>query len=190
MQVQLPHYRFRQPGWGLHLLVVALLTGVLLSGAPLAKEGRTMAALTISSSVFVHKGAIPAPYTCDGRDAAPPLTIAGVPAGSRSLAIIMDDPDAPGGTWVHWVAWNILPQTRQIADGALPSGSVQGMNSWKRGGYGGPCPPSGTHRYVFKVYALDIALNVPPVSTKASLEAAMQGHILAQGELVGTYRRR
>jgi Raf kinase inhibitor-like YbhB/YbcL family protein len=102
----------------------------------------------------------------------------------------MDDPDAPVGTWVHWVAWNIPAQTREITEKGLPGGTVQGLNSWKRNDYGGPCPPSGTHRYFFKLYALDATLTLAPTSTKADLEQAMQGHVLASGQLMGTYKRR
>lgn len=149
-----------------------------------------MTDLTITSSAFANKTAIPGRYTCDGQDVSPPLQIDAIPAGTNSLAIVMDDPDAPAGTWVHWVIWNIPPQTREIKENSLPSGGVQGMNSWKRNRYGGPCPPSGTHRYFFRLYALDITLNLPPSSTKAALEAAMQGHIIGQGELMGTYRKR
>jgi Raf kinase inhibitor-like YbhB/YbcL family protein len=105
------------------------------------------------------------------------------------MALIMDDPDAPVGTWVHWVVWNIPTETRAIEENVLPSGAIQGKNSWKRNNYGGPCPPAGKHRYFFKIYALDIVLNLDQASTKNDLERAMHGHILAQGEIMGTYRR-
>ena len=149
-----------------------------------------MADLTITSSAFVHKTAIPARYTCDGRDINPPLNIDAVPDGTMSLALIVDDPDAPVGTWVHWVAWNIPPQTREIKESSFPAGAVQGLNDWKRNSYGGPCPPFGTHRYFFKLYALDTTLVLAPPTTKADLVRAMTGRIIAQGELMGTYRRR
>ena len=154
-------------------------------------EGREkMSALQISSPAFGHNGTIPAVYSCDGKDVNPPLTITGVPAEARSLALIMDDPDAPVGTWVHWVVWNIAPQTTEIGENSLPAGAREGKNSWGREEYGGPCPPSGSHRYFFKLYALDAAPSLGPAATKADLERAMQGHIVARGELIGLYKRR
>jgi len=148
-----------------------------------------MADLTITSPAFAGKSAIPARYTCDGEDINPALQIGAVPNGAKSLALIVDDPDAPAGTWVHWVVWNIPPQTREIPENGLPAGAVQGLNDWKRNSYGGPCPPSGTHRYFFRLYALDATLNLAATTSKAALLRAMQGHIIAQGELMGTYRR-
>jgi Raf kinase inhibitor-like YbhB/YbcL family protein len=153
------------------------------------KGGTMMGELRITSPAFSHASSIPAVYTCDGRDGSPPLVIAGVPDGAQSLALIMDDPDAPVGTWVHWVAWNIPPTTAAIGAG-LPSGSVEGRNSWQRTGYGGPCPPSGSHRYFFRLYALDTLLHLPVTAGKAEVERAMKGHVLAQAELMGTYKRR
>lgn len=170
-------------------LVAIPLILTIVAGAA-GKEVRKMTTLTITSTAFAPNGAIPAKYTCDGGDMNPPLAIAGVPAGTKSLALIMDDPDAPAGTWVHWVLWNIPPETREIGERSVPAGAVQGLNSWSRSGYGGPCPPSGTHRYFFKVYALDAMLSLKPSSTKADLEKAMAGHILSKGELVGAYRSR
>lgn len=149
-----------------------------------------MTDLKITSPAFAHKSAIPERYSCDGRDINPALLIDAVPDGAKSLALIMDDPDAPMGTWVHWVVWNIPAQTGEIKESSLPAGAVQGLNSWKRNSYGGPCPPSGTHRYFFKLYALDTVLNLAASSTKADLEHAMQGHIIARGELLGTYQRK
>lgn len=149
-----------------------------------------MSVLRISSPAFAHGEAIPARYTCDGQDTNPPLAVGDVPAGTRSLALIVDDPDAPMGTWVHWVMWNIPPESREIGENSVPAGAVQGVNSWKRNRYGGPCPPSGTHRYFFRLYALDTALTLAPTIASAALERAMAGHILATGELMGTYRRK
>ena len=149
-----------------------------------------MNSLQLSSSAFAYGGAIPARYTCDGEDANPPLAIDRVPAGAKSLALIVDDPDAPVGLWVHWVLWNIHPQTRQIAEKSVPAGAVQGKNSWGRTSYGGPCPPSGTHRYFFKLYALDTIIKLGSGTTKAELERAMEGHVIGKGELMGTYRRK
>jgi Raf kinase inhibitor-like YbhB/YbcL family protein len=102
----------------------------------------------------------------------------------------MDDPDAPGGMWVHWVVWNLPHDLREIAEGTIPAVAKQGLNDWERNAYGGPCPPSGTHHYYFKIYALDNSPNLAPTATKTTLEKAMQGHILAKGQLMGTYRRR
>lgn len=149
-----------------------------------------MDTLTISSPAFNNGGAIPAHYSCDGADASPPLVIGIIPETARTLALIMDDPDAPAGTWVHWVAWNIPATTVTIQENGLPPGASQGRNDWKRNGYGGPCPPSGTHRYFFRLYALDTSLQLASSTTKADLEQAMQGHVQAQAELMGTYRRR
>jgi len=132
---------------------------------------------------------IPPEFTCDGSDVSPPLEISDAPASTKSLALIVDDPDAPVGTWDHWIVFNIPPSTRQIGKGTEPQGTP-GKNSWGRTGYGGPCPPSGTHRYFFKSYALDGNLNLQPGSTKKQIEAAMQGHIIAKAELVGLYKRR
>lgn len=171
-------------------LLLVLLACILMPATLMAKEARKMADLTITSPAFAHKTAIPERYTCDGRDINPPLLIDAVPGGAKSLALIVDDPDAPVGIWVHWVVWNIPPQTLEIKENSLPAGAVQGLNGWKRNRYGGPCPPSGIHRYFFKLYALDTTLNLAPPSTKADLERAMLGHIIAQGELIGTYQRK
>lgn len=154
------------------------------------KGGRKMGDLRISSAVFVEGGSIPAKYTCDGGDVNPPLTMENVPAGSRSLALIVDDPDAPVGMWVHWVVWNISPATVEIKEGSIPAGAREGKNDWRRNSYGGPCPPSGTHRYFFKLYALDATLNLGPDSSKKDLERAMHGHVIAQAQLMGVYRRK
>jgi Raf kinase inhibitor-like YbhB/YbcL family protein len=173
--------------WTVCLLIV--MQAVCFSSA-VGKEGTKMAELQIKSPAFVTNGYIPARYSCDGADINPPLEIADVPAGTKSLALIVDDPDAPIGMWVHWVVWNIDPATREIAEDSVPSGSTQGKNDWKRNGYGGPCPPSGVHRYFFKLYALDTRLNLGAGTTKAELEKGMQGHILASSELIGLYKKR
>jgi len=151
--------------------------------------------IELTSTAFNAGEAIPAIYTCDGDDISPPLQWQNVPEGTGSLALIMDDPDAPRGTWVHWVLYNIPPSTGGLPENvapadSLPGGGSQGRSSWNRVGYGGPCPPSGTHRYFFKLYALDAELDLAPGATKEQLLAAMEGHVLAQGELVGTYARR
>lgn len=143
--------------------------------------------MKIKSSAFEHNGLIPKKYTCDGEDVNPPLSIEGIPEGTQSLALIVDDPDAPMGTWDHWIVWNITP-TKDLEENSIPG--VEGMNDFRKHSYGGPCPPGGTHRYFFKVYALDTKLNLSANSKKKDLEKAMQGHIVAKGELVGRYSRR
>lgn len=151
--------------------------------------------MELKSLAFEAGGIIPKKYTCDGPDVSPPLSWADVPAGTKSLALIADDPDAPMGTWVHWVAWNIPATGRALEEDVptrdvLPNGMKQGTTDFRRIGYGGPCPPSGTHRYFFKLYALDTTLNLPPSTTKKDLEKAMQGRILKQAELMGKYARK
>lgn len=147
-----------------------------------------VANMKLASPAFADNGAIPPEYTCDGADLSPLLVISDVPSNAKSLALIMDDPDAPMGTFVHWVVWNIPPETREIRKGSEPDG-VQGRTDFRKFGYGGPCPPSGTHRYFFKLYALDTVLNLAEGSAKKDLENAMQGHILEKAELMGTYKR-
>jgi Raf kinase inhibitor-like YbhB/YbcL family protein len=162
---------------------------VLFFSASSSKEVSAMAALQITSPAFQNNGHIPRQYTCDGRDINPPLMIANVPQRAKSLALICDDPDAPIGIWVHWVIWNIDPGVKEIKENTVPTSAIVGINDFRNHSYGGPCPPSGTHRYFFKVYALDTVLGISPNSTKADLEKAMKGHILAQGELIGLYKR-
>ena len=145
--------------------------------------------MKLTSTAFAHNSAIPSEYTCDDADLSPPLSISDVPSNAKSLVLVMDDPDAPVGIWDHWVVFNIPPSTKEIAKGTEPKGTA-GKNSWGRTGYGGPCPPSGTHRYFFKLYALDTQLNLPEGSAKKDLEKAMQGHILEKVELMGNYKRR
>ncbi|HOT91567.1 MAG TPA: YbhB/YbcL family Raf kinase inhibitor-like protein [Anaerolineae bacterium] len=158
--------------------------------APVATEAT--AAFLLTSSAFARGEAIPAAYTCDGLDKSPPLSWTEPPAGTQSFALIVTDPDAPTGTWVHWVAYNIPAEVRSLSEGVVDdaglSGGVHGKNSWGRSNYGGPCPPSGTHRYFFKLYALDTLLSVEGDATQRRLLAAMQGHILAETELMGTYK--
>ena len=144
--------------------------------------------IQITSAAFEEGTTIPVKYTCDGEDISPPLAWSGVPDGTKSLVLITDDPDAPVGTWVHWVLFNLPADTNSLPEGVQGVGT-DGNNSWRRPGYGGPCPPSGTHRYFFKLYALDTALEVEPGMTKQDLLDAMQGHILAIGQLMGTFTR-
>ena len=150
--------------------------------------------LTLSSPAFAHGADIPSQFTCDGSDTPPPLAWSGVPDQAASLALIVDDPDAPDPaapkmTWVHWVLFNLPPGSAALRAGELPSGAQQGLNDWKQTGYRGPCPPVGRHRYYFKLYALDIELPAVKRATKAQIEAAMQGHILTEAQLLGRYRR-
>lgn len=146
-----------------------------------------MKELRITSLAFQNNGVVPAKYTCDGDDVNPPLKIDGIPREAKSLVLIVDDPDASMGTWVHWVVWNIPPIER-IEENSVPG--VEGLNDFRKHSYGGPCPPSGTHRYFFKIYALDAKLDLIANSRKEDVERAMEGHILAKGEIVGLYRRR
>lgn len=146
--------------------------------------------MKILSTAFGQGEAIPAKYTCQGNDINPPLSFSEVPASAKSLALIMDDPDAPMGTWVHWLVWNISAQTTLIAENSVPSGAVQGKNSWGKSKYGGPCPPSGMHRYFFKLYALDIMLSLSSTADKTQLENSMKDHVLAQDELIGTCKKK
>jgi len=154
------------------------------------------AALPLSSPAFEPGQPIPSRYTCQGEDISPPLEWQAPPPGTQSFALIMDDPDAPGAVWVHWVVYNLPPGARGLPEAAagsqtstgLPEGAVTGTNSWRRAGYGGPCPPSGEHRYFFRLYALDTTLDQQPLDKQALLKA-IDGHILGQGELVGTYRK-
>jgi Raf kinase inhibitor-like YbhB/YbcL family protein len=162
--------------------------------APARREVQTMT-IQVSSAAFEEGGMIPAKYTCDGDDISPPLQWAGIPQATKSIALICDDPDAPMGTWVHWVMWNIPPEVKELAEHILsepelPDGARQGLSDFRRPGYGGPCPPSGVHRYYFKIYALDTMLDLPDSTRKADLLKAMKGHILAEGQLMGKYSRR
>ena len=151
--------------------------------------------IQVTSSAFGDGERIPAKFTCDREDISPPLRWSGVPEGTQSLALIMDDPDAPVGTWVHWVLYDLSSALTALPEGlatspTLPGIGVQGVNDFRRSGYGGPCPPRGSeHRYFFKLYALDAALNLGPGKTKPEVEKAMRGHILAQGQLMGRYGR-
>ena len=138
-------------------------------------------------SIFADNTKIPEKYTCDGNNINPAIEISDVPKGAKSLVLIVDDLDAPGGTFVHWVVWNISPKTEIIAEDSIPEDSMQGINSAGRQGYLGPCPPSGTHRYRFKLYAPDTALSLPTSSKRADVESAMKNHILAQAILIGLY---
>lgn len=146
-------------------------------------------ALSITSPAFVHNSTIPIKYSGLGEDINPPLTIVGVPPAAKSLVMILDDPDAPVGTWDHWIVYDFVPSTTQIDGNSLPKDAVQGKNSWGDNRYGGPCPPSGTHRYFFKLYALDTKLGLEEGATKGEVESAMKGHILEKTELMGLFSK-
>lgn len=174
------------------LLAFALITTVQQA---LGEEASEMA-MVLTSPAFAHEGEIPSRYTCDGEDISPPLQWKGVPPQARALALIVDDPDAPDPAapkmvWVHWVLYDIPPDTNGLPEGVteLPAGTLEGVNDWHRTGYGGPCPPIGRHRYFFKLYALDTVLPNMEKPTKQELLGAMEGHVLAETVLMGTYRR-
>jgi Raf kinase inhibitor-like YbhB/YbcL family protein len=159
------------------------------------QSGGTSMSIELTSLAFQPGATIPKKYTGDGEDRSPPMQWSDPPSGTRSLALICDDPDAPRGTWVHWVLFNLPSQTRELEEGVPATGTVgdgakQGINDFNKLGYGGPAPPKGkAHRYFFKLYALDAAVNLPPGATKAELVDAMRGHILAEGQLMGKYKR-
>lgn len=183
------------------LLAAAMLLiapGSEAAGPIQSVKKETTMAMTITSQAFGHNGAIPRKYTCEGDDVSPPLAWSGVPAAAKSLALIVDDPDAPDPaaprmTWVHWVLYNIPVNAAGLKESVsgkeLPQGTLEGLNDWKRTGYGGPCPPIGRHRYFHKLYALDTVLPDLGKPSKAALEKAMQGHVIEKMDLVGTYQR-
>ncbi len=150
-------------------------------------------ALSMKSPGFQNGGDIPRKYTCDGGDVSPALAWDGAPAGAKAFALIVDDPDAPGGTWVHWVLYDLPGNAKELPEGIAaetqPRGAKQGVNDFRKSGYGGPCPPGGTHRYYFKLYALDAPTELKAGATKQQLLAAIKGHVLAEAELVGKYGR-
>ena len=146
--------------------------------------------MEIRSSAFENNKFIPSLYTCDGKNISPYLTISNVPEDARSMVLIVDDPDAPMGTWVHWTVWDISPDVREISEGSCPPGAIEGVTDFGKPGYGGPCPPSGIHRYFFKVYALDTVLKLEISAKSADIKKAMKNHILNQAQLVGLYRHK
>jgi hypothetical protein len=170
-----------------HLIGYIVLSLLLLTGCqqPLTKPS----SMKISSPNFANNELIPQKFTCQGQDISPELQIADIPEDTKSLALIMEDPDAPMGTWNHWVMWNIDPQTKVIPENSVPPKAVQGNNSWPKAAYGGPCPPSGAHRYFFKLYALKTTLDLPAGSTKEQLLQAMEGQIIEEAQLLGIYRK-
>lgn len=176
------------------VVMVFLLIAVSLASGEAPRKGGGPMNMTLESPAFKDGDIIPAKYTCDGDNVSPPLSWSNPPEGTVGFALIMDDPDAPLGTWVHWIVYRIPATARFVAEGAskskkLPEGSVEGFTDFQSTPYGGPCPPSGTHRYFIKLYALDTRLNLQPGATKKQLLDAMKGHMLAQAELVGKYKR-
>ena len=193
-------YKYMRIGKGfliILILIVLLIAGgalyFYLSGNQNSEEPSLEIPQTknmrITSPVFGHNQSIPNKYTCDGENINPPLEISGVPEDAKSLALIMDDPDAPMGTWDHWIVWNINPSVTKIEENSVLAGVTEGTNSSGKQSYGGPCPPSGTHRYYFKLYALDTQFGLGFTANKSDIENAMEGHILDSAELIGLYQR-
>jgi hypothetical protein len=173
-----------------------VVLGVLGALAVQTEAEEASMSMTITSSAFAHNGSMPKQYTCEGKDISPPLTWSGIPGKAKSLALIVDDPDAPDPaaprmTWVHWVVYNLPVSSTGLAEAtkSLPAGVLEGLNDWQRTGYGGPCPPIGRHRYFHKLYALDTVLPDLKKPNKARLEQAMKGHIVAEAQLIGTYQK-
>ena len=170
------------------MLILLLFSAIIVGQQPKHKE----VAMKITSSAFSDGALIPIKYTCDGDDISPPLVWSDIPENTASFVLINDDPDAPVGTWDHWILFNLEGKTTELAENVDLSklaGVQLGRNSWRRNDYGGPCPPYGTHRYFFKLYALDMKLDLPASSSKQDIEKAMAGHILAEAELLGRYKR-
>ena len=189
----MPAHRVECLKFGLGFFCLAAILGLSNSQAAQKPENMNM---QVTSAAFAEGDAIPIKYTCDEKNVSPPLKWNGTPSGAKSLVLIADDPDAPGHTWVHWVVYNLAPATTELPEDCpksqyLPGGAMQGINDFRHLGYGGPCPPPGKpHRYFFKIYALDAALNLKPGASKKEVEAAMERHVLAQGQLMGTYKRK
>lgn len=171
-----------------HVLLLALVLALPLFLAA-TNEETTPITMKISTHAFSERRAIPERFTADGKNVNPPLVISGVPKEAKSLVLVVDDPDAPMGTWNHWLVWNIKPDTTMIAEDSVPRGAVAGNNDAGTAKYVGPSPPSGTHRYYFRLYALDIKLDLPAGSSRTELDDAMHTHILARAELLGRYGR-
>lgn len=182
----------------LGIALACITDGAAKADVIVGGKEKAIMTMTIQSSSFQHNGEIPARHTCDGKNISPELSWTGVPPGTKSLVLIVDDPDAPDPaaprmTWVHWVLYNLPANTNglpeNVAASQLPAGTMWGINDWQRPGYGGPCPPIGSHRYYHKLFALDVVLPDLKHPTKAALEKAMHGHIIAQSSLIGLYRR-
>lgn len=171
-------------------IVAVFVLIVVLAGIFFARRNYSSVSMRITSSAFEHNGSLPSLYTCDGKGISPPLAIADVPPGTQSFVLVFDDPDAPGRTFDHWVVWNIPPVVAEITEGASMDGDgIVGRNTARGNAYFPPCPPSGEHRYIFKLYALDTFLSLSASSTRSDVERAMEGHVLDSAELMGRYRR-
>ena len=168
----------------------ALLLVLSLIGSPAHAKNPRETIMNLGSPDFREGGSIPERFTCDGKNLSPSLKIDGVPKEARSLILVVDDPDAPGGNFTHWLMWNIAPDVAGIATNSLPTHAVQGVNDFGKNKYSGPCPPSGTHRYFFRLYALDKSLVLPSSSKRDALDSAMRGHVISEATLVGTYTRK
>lgn len=195
------HHHLSRWVWAVILGLVLAFISIVAANTDLlpGEKEKVVMPMIIMSPSFMHGQVIPARHTCDGANISPALNWTGVPAGAKSLTLIVDDPDAPDPaapktTWVHWVLYNISPDASGLVEGVavkdFPVGTLQGVNGWHSTGYGGPCPPVGKHRYFFKLYALDVVLPYLERSAKKDLEKAMQGHVLAQSELIGVYQRK
>ena len=176
------------------ILIIVMIISLQQIYNKLMAQSEGEKSMELTSTAFTEGGMIPEKYTCDDMDISPPLAWGNIPEGTKSLALICDDPDAPMGIWVHWVLYNLPPELKELpeaipAQRILPDGSKQGVTDFRKIGYGGPCPPGGTHRYYFKLYALNIMLELQGDPTKSDLEAAMQGNILGQCQLMGRYKR-
>jgi Raf kinase inhibitor-like YbhB/YbcL family protein len=182
------------------LLIILLAGGIILLGEKMLQQfnnskpsqnkgSKASTNMKIKCSAFSNNGKIPSKYTCDGENMNPPLSFSDIPNNSKSLLLIVDDPDAPAGIWTHWILFNIPPDTKEVPENSVPSGAIQGVTSFSTKGYGGPCPPSGTHHYYFKLFALDITLDLPESSKAKDIEEVVVGHILAQAQLIGLYSR-
>ena len=189
-----------RPLVGLPVLLAALTScGRIPPTESILHEDPKMNTIRLQSPAFADGGAIPKVYTCDGKDVSPPLEWSGVPDAARSLALIVEDPDAPRGTWTHWVIFNVpasvgglgegVPAHERVTVAAGGETALQGQNDFKKTGYGGPCPPSGTHRYIFRLFALDAELGLGPKATRQELLRSIKGHVLAEGKLTGRYSR-
>lgn len=171
------------------IIFIILFLSIFLISSSMSQGATQKGGFKLSTSAFENNGQIQVKYTCDGANVNPSLKIENVPLEAKSLALIFDDIDAPRGTYVHWILWNIHPNTKEIKENSVPEGAVQGMNGFKKQNYGGPCPPRRAHKYVFKIYALDIFLNLDSHSTKTDLEKAIEGHVIAKAQWMGVYKR-
>lgn len=176
--------RMKRPG-----ISILIFLQVFLFSYAVGQSGIKVKKLKLSSPALEDGGKIPKKYSCDGANVNPPLTIENAPSNTKSLALVLDDIDAPGGSYVHWIVWNIDPGFKEIKEDSVPEGAVQGMNDFKKPNYGGPCPPGRAHKYVLKIYALDTLLNLNPHGTKKDLEKVMEGHIISRAQLTGLYQR-